>query len=732
MISHYVIDHHVPLETEDLQFESVDAFMEWKAKWEAQTVTRFRLQGSTKCKTYVHKRFECHRSGEYVGKACVRKQRASKKLQGTCPAEMAVKVVDGRYFVKLLKTHVGHETGNLEELRYICGRRKDKLTVAAEKAGIPVTKSRAKRRRRSRKRIEKTVTDEWNSAAYQDLSGMQKWFEKTDTDESNSVGYQDLSSIRSKYLLHEHPPLAFQNEEINVKDVVQRYEESIRYVKEQGAPDESGRLDDEDFLIVIMTGEQERQLSKHGHNVVVMDGTHGLNPYGFFTHTVLVVDEEDNAGFPVAFGVTNRNDQVVVEMFLECVRYIVGTVKPKTFMSDMQATYRNAWNRVMQPPDSAQYCQWHVHKAWSRNRILRISDARKRSEIKRTLCDLIHELDQGVFRQKYKEFVGTEDEDVRGFVEYFVSTFGGDKVRDWASCYRANTNVNTNMHVESMYKKIKWRINLGTKISSLGEGVECLIKFLVYDDTCGRLGALDDLTSSHRRAERVSEKTYVFERVSSDTWHVQSSKKMANGVTESYVIEKMYSKDCALLEDEKCPLVCKNCAICLHEYQCSCPRAFINNTMCKHIHLLGMKLMQDQKQDQYLSAAKDLAQNLLVLEDTTKFAASCEGDASDLMQLSPLEAKKKSVIAEFMEVCALAKDMTDLEEISDIFVKPLKPLLLARRYETEEQKPKLTEDTAEICDEKSNWGKQIPNGATVNKKGYEQEKVINNYLRAMV
>ena len=34
----------------------------------------------------------------------------------------------------------------------------------------------------------------------------------------------------------------------------------------------------------------------------------------------------------------------------------------------------------------------------------------------------------------------------------------------------------------------------------------------------------------------------------------------------------------------KCPLKCRDCNICPHEYTCTCPDAMLHNTVCKHAH----------------------------------------------------------------------------------------------------------------------------------------------------
>ena len=64
--------------------------------------------------------------------------------------------------------------------------------------------------------------------------------------------------------------------------------------------------------------------------------------------------------------------------------------------------------------------------------------------------------------------------------------------------------------------------------------------------------------------------------VNTISWEVQSE----NGC-KKYIVEKI-SDDCS----DHCALNCKECNICVHTYNCTCPDSQIYHTICKHVHLV--------------------------------------------------------------------------------------------------------------------------------------------------
>ena len=95
--------------------------------------------------------------------------------------------------------------------------------------------------------------------------------------------------------------------------------------------------------------------------VICVDATQGANAYEFKPITPLVVDEHGE-GFPVAWCIANREDRVLLIVFITSIRTKCGMVHPLWFMSDMADQYHH----VSVFDDSPQKLVWtsHVDRAW--------------------------------------------------------------------------------------------------------------------------------------------------------------------------------------------------------------------------------------------------------------------------------------------------------------------------------------------------------------------------------
>jgi hypothetical protein len=81
------------------------------------------------------------------------------------------------------------------------------------------------------------------------------------------------------------------------------------------------------------------------HNeVVCVNATHGTNAYKFNFMTLLVVDDFGE-GFPVAWCISNLEDEVAITCFLQTVQKNGdnAAVKPSWFMSDDANQYFSGW-----------------------------------------------------------------------------------------------------------------------------------------------------------------------------------------------------------------------------------------------------------------------------------------------------------------------------------------------------------------------------------------------------
>lgn len=111
---HFHDVHNIRIETENLEFRSVDDFTKWKENMENESKSKFvKERGSCKNKYFNEHYYVCHRSGYYIseGKGIRRlKTTGSNKIDGICPAGFKVyETLNGKCSVSFRKTHVGHK-----------------------------------------------------------------------------------------------------------------------------------------------------------------------------------------------------------------------------------------------------------------------------------------------------------------------------------------------------------------------------------------------------------------------------------------------------------------------------------------------------------------------------------------------------------------------------------------------------------------------------------------------
>lgn len=321
-------------------------------------------------------------------------------------------------------------------------------------------------------------------------------------------------------------------------------------------------------------------------NIICIDGTHGMNAYDFELTTLLVLDEFGE-GFPVAFMFSNRKDKYVYECFFHCIKKATFPdceVLPvcETFMSDMNNVYYNAWITVMGAPKKQIYCSWHVDRAWQQN-LSKVINVEKRKWVYKTLKYLQRCLQEETFEKELERFLEilNTDEETYTMGEYLIQNYYNNRFQ-WAYCYRKLCGINTNMHLESMHKVIKYFYLEGKKIKRLDKAIHALQKY-VRDKTIDRIikltkgkcnEHLNRIKNRHRAAITNSYSFIVIEE---------------NNIFEScdnnlkYRITKMKENIC-------CALSCTFCNICVHSFECTCLDYSVRSTICKHIHSLVMHI----------------------------------------------------------------------------------------------------------------------------------------------
>lgn len=205
------------------------------------------------------------------------------------------------------------------------------------------------------------------------------------------------------------------------------------------------------------------------------------------------------------------------------------------------------------------------------------------------------------------------DPDSARFAKYLNDNYRNN-IKSWAYCFRLHSGLNTNMHLERMHKTIKYLYLKGKHNKRLDKAIFYIMKF-VRDKLFDRLitlnkgkltSKLKDLRSRHKKSYELD--TSQLMKVDG-TWQILS---LSSKNPEFYQI---YDN----IENCDCQLFCSDCKICIHRYSCSCLDSSIRWNFCKHLHLLGRKLLDlknldDAKHDigKYIILLFILIKNLLI------------------------------------------------------------------------------------------------------------------------
>ncbi|XP_065214382.1 uncharacterized protein LOC135841371 [Planococcus citri] len=415
----------------------------------------------------------------------------------------------------------------------------------------------------------------------------------------------------------------------DVEKFLNENEEFVLFSKKQKETvDEYPELEKDDILIVLMSGTQKKLLQEFG-KMICMDGTHGISPYGFVLHTILVIDEFQE-GIPAAFAISNKSDLPTMKAYISIVKKAVGVIQSQVIMSDMQPTYANAWQAVMGPAEFGSfYCTWHVREAWRKN-LKKIADKSTRKEVyndlmavscERSIADFSTKLEN--FLDKYTAIDGCND-----FIEYFKSNYYNSQ-EQWAYCYRFHIGINTNMYLEAFHKKLKYHIGDTKKIRLLFFGLNllktCILQLYrerLRKKFIGKLSfKLRNLRARHKEALKSAEE-FVVSTSDENAWHYKNGK---------HTLMKNFNE----CPETTCRLKCDECLVCIHQFMCTCEDASIRGNMCIHVHILCRSIMKN--------AAAPIPPSLPADESRTEIRTSTTEEINELNEPSTSKSKVRNL-----------------------------------------------------------------------------------------
>ncbi|XP_017779025.1 PREDICTED: uncharacterized protein LOC108564474 [Nicrophorus vespilloides] len=233
----------------------------------------------------------------------------------------------------------------------------------------------------------------------------------------------------------------------------------------------------------------------------------------------------------------------------------------------------------MHPPEFRLYCTWHVEQAWSRN-LNKISSKEKRDSVEKKLKLILEETDVEAFKRTSTQYVVQllEDQETKKFALYFQSNYM-KKTETWAHCYRVNEGLNTNMHLESMHKTIKYMYLKAKHTRRLDVCIHAIQKYAndkLFDNiVMGSKGKITSKITNLRHIHKDSEKIDLGTVLIEDKGIYEVFTKS----NEVFTVQEN-NKTCS------CKIYCSICEMCMHAYSCTCRDYSIQWNMCKHVHLV--------------------------------------------------------------------------------------------------------------------------------------------------
>ncbi|KAJ8933296.1 hypothetical protein NQ314_014124 [Rhamnusium bicolor] len=192
-----------------------------------------------------------------------------------------------------------------------------------------------------------------------------------------------------------------------------------------------------------------------------------------------------------------------------------------------------------------------------------------------------------------------QDENTKEFGQYLKQYYGDKKVKYWAYCYRVNSGLNTNMHIERMHRTLKYIYLHEKNVKRLDKAIHAIMQFvrdrlfehLIIRNKGKCCTKLSNLRSRHKQSENLNFDLIIPEN---NAWQVVSSIS-----TQIYLVEEV-NRNCT-----ECRLICTDCDACFHQYICTCIDASIKWNICKHIHLICQYRKQFTKDDPTISHTDD-------------------------------------------------------------------------------------------------------------------------------
>ncbi|XP_050311326.1 uncharacterized protein LOC126746948 isoform X2 [Anthonomus grandis grandis] len=371
-------------------------------------------------------------------------------------------------------------------------------------------------------------------------------------------------------------------------------------------------LEEDDFAIGYMNAIMEKKL-RDFPKIICIDGTNRRN----WDLTIVLIRDEQNMGFPVAFLLSNRLDQLIQEVFFRALKTRLGeAVQAEYIMSDDDPKYNNAWIMAMDAEHKPRrlLCTWHIVKNWNIQGRSKIKKLENRQIMKHEMRKILKGTDpQNFIQLKENYFRQLEEEEETNFQNYLKNQ---ERIMMWAHCYRINAGINTNMAVESLNKVLKYN-KMNGKQNIRIEKLLDLLDDLVDERMWKRIINMERPNANnyqHKICQSAHKKAEEMVGNNGNVSYSELGHFKARSFSDNH---KLYCVNYNEVCDEDCrAMYCEKCKICKHKYNGDCPDYTVKSVMCKHIHAVALF----EQRSEYVSGFMDEMQednNLYVNEPST-------------------------------------------------------------------------------------------------------------------
>lgn len=429
----------------------------------------------------------------------------------------------------------------------------------------------------------------------------------------------------------------------------------------------------EDCILILAHNAQINALNQFASNVICIDGTRGNNPRNFELHTLLVKDAKRQC-IPCAFMVSNRIDAEIMGIFIAVIKtLLLQPIAPKVLiMSDVNY---NVWVSAMPPPEYWLLCPWHVDQAWRKN-LAKIGDPKKRWTAYKLLQTVMDEPDENatdLLLQNALVFMAS-DPDLVEYDNFFRSEYLSS-IQFWAYCFRNHLDINMGAMLDSVRNIIKRFYLDGKQQKPLEKGINDLLKFVLdkfQDDPTQENLSSEILAMRDRHARSADLEALVITREPGSDWLISSSSQTA------LCEVKKTANRC------DCEGKCEVCAVCIHEYRCTC-NDYMKSNLCKHIH----RIVALSNQTNLATVAEfEVVESLRVsdnIDPQEDFIAllAAENPVADVPSTSQNLVKAKEALTEqFFAILRSANSMEALDEIKKALA-PIPDILMLKSLQSD-------------------------------------------------